>query len=98
MLETVESEDEVIVLCRALSGREPWANILNILDNLIKQEVAPETIRRVIISYFMSVIKNPKSNDTTMFCLSILESFSEPIYDTYAHHKIVLGLASLYFN
>jgi len=99
MLETVESENEVIELCRVLIAHEAWKKVITLVDSLIKQEVAPESIRRIILQYFMSVIKNPNTkNQMTVFCLQVFEAFKEAIYDTKAYYSIFLALGELYYS
>jgi len=82
----VSEESEAIELARALSKRD-WGVVAEKLKG-VKGE--PEGLRRMIRSYYKSVLLNAKKpNDYTDFAAFILEAFQSPIYNTDGFNELV---------
>lgn len=82
----VSEESEAIELARAL-GRQDWGLVAKKLKE-VKGE--PESIRRMIRSYYRSVLLNAKKpNSYTDFSAAVLETFQAPIYNTDGFSELV---------
>lgn len=71
----VQGNEEIIDLCRALLKKENWVVISKIISNLQEE---PESIRRVILGYFSSVLL--RNNNNYRAC-EVIELFSDNFFD-----------------
>lgn len=70
-----EAESEVIELCRALIKKAAWNEVAKILASVIKKE-DPETIRRMIYGYMLSIVLKGKND----LAFEIASNFKDPFY------------------
>lgn len=73
--QTAEKQNQAIELCRALIKRARWGEVSKILNGLRTEE--PETIRRIVLGYFQSVLLK----DDNVTAGLILEMMEEPFYN-----------------
>lgn len=71
-----DDESQAIELCRAMFRNASWKEISSILRGIKDED--PEGVRRLILSYFSSVLLK-QENDTAA---AIMEVFSENFYNT----------------
>ncbi len=72
----METDKQIIDLCRALIKKESWKTICGILDGLSKEE--PEGVRRAVLGYADAVLR--KGDSARAFL--ILDAFESNFYDS----------------
>jgi len=90
MVEAVVAENnQGIDLCRALMAGKSWKTVAQLLRNM---EGDPESIRRMVLGYFNSVMLNNGSKRA----YQIMEAFAEPFYNTGKPGLTIACYESLY--
>jgi len=74
-----DSETEVIELCRALVKKASWGKVVSLVQNLSKED--PEGIRRMVMRYCASCIKNETVSDSSYRARMIMECFRDPFFN-----------------
>lgn len=87
-----EKENQSIELCQALIQGKGWGTVADILKGLKKED--PEGIRRQVLGYAGAVALNGKDPERMGL---VLESFSDPYYDT-NFAGLVLSCLSVLYN
>jgi len=85
----IEEDKTIIDLCRLLLKSNSWNEISNILKQLQKEN--PESIRKIVISYFGKVLLDKADVKSAM----IIEALQNPIYD---FPILVMALFSVFKN
>lgn len=86
ILVSVSDEDAgVIELCRALSKKGTWQDIVTLYNGL---SIAPEGVRLTVLGYFRSVLLRSGAHNAS----KIMDIFTTPFYDTKPENNLVLCL------
>ncbi len=72
----METDKQIIDLCRALIDKKSWKTICGILDGLSKEE--PEGVRRAVLGYADAVMRKKDSGRAFL----ILDAFENNFYDS----------------
>lgn len=78
---TLKIENAAIIeICRAIMAKKKWKEIANLLSRLQED---PEKCRLACLSYFTSIMVNPKSGEPTVqFSALVAECFEQPFYNS----------------
>ena len=97
LLEQPLEESEVIELCKLIvAGRGlTWQKIVDILNKLKEQN--PESIRIQIVNYLTACILKNQSEKEAVRLLTILNYFSNPIYQSTGFSDLLLPLGQIVF-
>jgi DNA polymerase-3 subunit gamma/tau len=75
-----KEEQEIYSLCKELSTRQyTWKSLMSSYKTLTVQE--PETIRRIMLSFFIKCLKNSKNPQQTKKFYSYVSALSKPFFD-----------------
>ena len=98
LIESAVENNEVIELCKALTKKTEWHIISNILKNLKKQQLQPESIRINIANWFNACTLNSSTATDAAKFLTILNNFSKPIYENTGWATLTLSCGGSVFN
>ena len=94
-LESAESNEEAITLCRMLCGdtTPDWKKVITTVRKLT--DLNPESIRLVIVNYTAKVLLNTTDERKATKLLAVLDAFSKPCYPSEKMAPILLGVGQL---
>ncbi len=93
LMSSVVEGGEIIELCRALAKPGlTWERAIKLLGRLDKPN--PESIRHVILSYFVKVASSAKTELAAKRALAVLDAFSQPAYHM---SSILLSIGQLIY-